>query len=111
MSSGGGSGAGEEPGDQPGGQEASGAGEQGPRAGAASSESTMAGLGAAGALAGGPIPASLLGPGMALSAALGEAGVGDGEEADMGRLQVTPCMTLKTYPLSQVIQLSYYESL
>ena len=48
----------------------------------------MAGLGAAGALAGGPIPASLLGPGMALSAALGEAGVGDGEEADMGRLQV-----------------------
>ena len=73
-----GSGAGEEPGDQPGGQEASGAGEQGPRAGAASSESTMAGLGAAGALAGGPIPASLLGPGMALSAALGEAGAGRG---------------------------------
>lgn len=48
----------------------------------------MSALGAAGALAGGPIPASLLGPGMALSAALGEAGVGEGEEADMGRLQV-----------------------
>ena len=41
---------------------------------------------AAGAGAGGPIPASLLGPGAALSAALGE--VGEGEEADMGRLQV-----------------------
>ena len=97
MSSGGGSGAGEEPGDQPGGQEASGAGEQGGRAGTASAESAMAGLGAAGALAaGGPIPASLLGPGMALSAALGEAGVGDGEEADMGRLQVTTCLILTT---------------
>ena len=42
----------------------------------------------AGAESGAPIPASLLGPGMALSAALGEVGVGEGEEADMGRLQV-----------------------
>ena len=49
--------------------------------GAGSSDSPLAGVGA-------PIPASLLGPGMALSAALGEAGVGEGEEADMGRLQV-----------------------
>ena len=45
---------------------------------------------AAGALAGGPVPASLLGLGMALLAALGEAVVGDSEEADMRRLQVTP---------------------
>ena len=54
----------------------------------ASNASPAGGSRSAGAESGAPIPASLLGPGMALSAALGEVGVGEGEEADMGRLQV-----------------------
>ena len=72
------------PGEGAGGQEAPAAdGGQ-----AAAAEASAAAVEAAAAAAGAPIPASLLTPGMALSAALGQEAAGAESEQDMGRLQV-----------------------
>ena len=75
----------------------SGGEEQPPGEGSANSSNSSSEAGGSGELSGGaslasagaPVPASLLGQGLALSAALGEVGTGEGEaEQDMGRLQV-----------------------